>query len=980
MGKSDVLKLLNYARKTTASSLEEFFRAGGERAWGHLRDAARAQPGLFDDALVGWIVAHLDDSPRSAFAALLDLAGRDKGRAAALVARFRELMPSRLEPALAAAGYNLHEYCRLLDARWIADAREHYAAHPEGAWGIVTAAAWYAPDLLPPETVDWFEARADDAPREYFQTMLHLAAHDASRRDALLARAIERFGRHPAAALEALPGVARERAVLRRELLEAALRHLPAQPEKAWEFFDGAAYEAPGLFDDSLLDALAAQASTGAGTCFSLLHRIAAGDRARMRAMLDRYARLLPAQPAAAINQAYYLAANNPDLLTPGLVDAVCSHFAADAYHAFDVLRAALEDRPELLAARHIDTAVANIGRATNWAFGFFRRVLELRPEFTPVCTLALFECLAHEPVNRATTRVEELEAIITIAQASHVKTELESALRKPVGVGSRRARALLAILFRQGSRAKQHVLFEALRLAATACTWADRNRTPLWDFFLLLLDHASDDHVSTAPAERFLEGAFQLTYLMERGVDHDTFRARFDVAEAPPAAWPEAAAFLARKAELDRLFRIVQALGERFGLPIRLGFLREFEERARQAEEELRAVERELTGAEGERRRRLEKRREGLARRLEAWRAPGYAQALADPEAEARLAAEARAMLRRERADLEKRALDGLRAELARLAVEAVEGARLSLYASKLEAVLGKKVDVTRLEPSILPAFLFFGALGNFPRNRSGLARLIEDRLEGRPHDWMWSEPPVLEWKQRVRDAQPGVVLERWRARFSKEYQYRPADAAAEKKRRIKDDLAQARRLLEGLGAEGIKESSPAELRRVIEELRAPKEKKEPPDPRVLEEVEMNLERMRLIEQTPESDYEGRISLEVETDPFQVLFMGEYGFASCLSLRGSNVWSAVSNAIDVDKAIVWAKEAGGNVVGRRLIALTPEGIVSYRTYANRHGLALDAMFEDFLEAYARHCGTRIAHGARPGPLLSDRWYDDGSL
>jgi hypothetical protein len=151
-------------------------------------------------------------------------------------------------------------------------------------------------------------------------------------------------------------------------------------------------------------------------------------------------------------------------------------------------------------------------------------------------------------------------------------------------------------------------------------------------------------------------------------------------------------------------------------------------------------------------------------------------------------------------------------------------------------------------------------------------------------------------------------------------------------------------------------------------------------PDPRALEEIRMNLERVKIVSETPESDYQGRIELEVETDPFQVLFMGEYGFASCLSLRGSNVWSAVSNAIDVDKAIVWAREAGTNVVGRRLIALTPDGVVSFRTYANRHGLALDGMFADFIAAYAAHCGTRVTHAGKPGPLLSDRWYDDGAV
>ena len=141
-----------------------------------------------------------------------------------------------------------------------------------------------------------------------------------------------------------------------------------------------------------------------------------------------------------------------------------------------------------------------------------------------------------------------------------------------------------------------------------------------------------------------------------------------------------------------------------------------------------------------------------------------------------------------------------------------------------------------------------------------------------------------------------------------------------------------------------------------------------------------MNLERVRLAEQTPDSDFEGRIVLSVESDPFEILFLGEYGFASCLSLRGSNAWSAVSNAVDVDKTVVWAREPGGNVVGRRLLALLPAGVVMFRTYTNRHGLALDPVFDAFVGEYAAHCGAQVARGGHPGPLLSDRWYDDGAV
>ena len=106
----------------------------------------------------------------------------------------------------------------------------------------------------------------------------------------------------------------------------------------------------------------------------------------------------------------------------------------------------------------------------------------------------------------------------------------------------------------------------------------------------------------------------------------------------------------------------------------------------------------------------------------------------------------------------------------------------------------------------------------------------------------------------------------------------------------------------------------------------------------------------------------------------------GEYGFASCLSMHGVNFWSAVSNAIDVDKCVVWAKDSHGNIFARRLLALTPQGLVSYRTYTNRQALALNRFFTKFVKEYAEHCGVTTTKNARPGPLLSDNWYDDGSV
>ncbi|RPH49021.1 MAG: hypothetical protein EHM91_03580 [Planctomycetota bacterium] len=783
------------------------------------------------------------------------------------------------------------------------------------------------------------------------------------------------------------------------EFVAAMLRHFDAAPEKAWEFFNGACWTRPEIFDDALLDALTVRTGPDAGAMFGILRHLIDVRKDGIPALMDRFVALVRHHPEKGIHDARYgFQRDDSKLIRPDLVKAVCDGFAHNAYPAYEFLWHLVENRPELVGPAEVEIALRNIGHATNRAFGFFRELIKRRPEFTRECALALFEALAQEPVHRAFVRDEELEGIIAISEAAHIKTGLENALREPPRVGSRRARALMAIMFRQKLRARRHVLLEALRYAGRVVLWHkipagpdgkedSEKYSPVWDFLMFIIDNAGEDAISTAAAERFLEGAFQLHYLCRTGAEHEEFLVKLDIGYPPDHPFPPGMEFLQADADLAHLYRLVMALGKRFSAVPRITPLAEFPGRLPAAEQELRALEEQLARADGARKQKLEERRRTLTRRIELWKDPEYLRAFGDVEAEKRLPEETRALLRREKKDLAKQLRDALRAEAIRIAVAAVETSRLDLYKNRLKDALGREVDLAEVEPKILPAFLWFQAVGGLRNNHKYLARLIEDRISKKPHGWLRTEPPAVEWAQSVRKGQPKVDLDRWRAPFSKEYQYRPHDALAEKRRRIKADLAQARTLLEKAGVKGIASESYDELEEKLVELRKPppkpqegEEKSPAPDPALLQEISMNLERVRLSEATPDSDYEGRILLTVETDPFEILFMGEYGFASCLSLRGSNAWSAVSNAIDIDKAIVWAKEPGGNVVGRRLLALTPDGVLVYRTYTNRHGLALDRVFDEFVAEYASHCGTRITHGGRAGPLLSDRWYDDGAL
>ncbi len=971
--------ILSHVRGTEGETLDEYFDRAKHEAWSLLRQTARSHSGAVDAVAIELAVRRRAESPGAFFALLLDIAFKDVERRPLMIALFQTHLPEMPGPAMSAAGYNLHEYNYLLSADWIALARTHFDADPEGAWGIAESAAMYQPHCLTPNDVDWFEARRATLPRDYFVIVLSLASRWPDRRADYLARVIRHFDEHPAAAVEAVAFTSRDEVGLHTpELIAAMLRQFPTNPEKAWEFFDGAVRANHALFGDALLDALEPR---GPGTIFAILRHLIDKEPERTQRLVDRYVGCMRLYPKEGIERARY-AFDREDaaMLRPDLVQAACAGFSAAPYAAYELLWQCIDRRPELLGAPEVDAAIENIPHATNRAFGFFTELLKKRPEFTQECTLAIFECLAMEPVHRAFNRGEWMSTIMAISEASHIRTGLETALREPPRVGSRRGRALMAIMFRQKLRARRHVLLEALRYAGNIVLWHKVGEesvkfSPVWVFFFFIIDHAADEVISTAAAERFLEGAFQLHYLCRTGAEHDTFLRKLDIDEIEPRPFPAGTEFLEADAELARLYRIVVNLAERFASKPRLAVLDDFTRRREAAE-----LERRVVAEKG-----IEARLRSLDRQIACWSEAGYALAFTDPEAEKRLSEDARSLLKREKKDLSKKLRDGLRAEAVRIAVSAVEHTRSELYRGRLRDVLGREVDIESVEPRILPSFLWLEAVGGMKNNAKYLRRLIEDRISHRDHGWMRTEPAAAAWGERVTKETPGVHLERWRAPFSTEFNYRPKDALAEKKRRMKSDLAQAKALLEKAGVKPASETYD-ELNAKFVELRAglddPGEetKRKPVDAAVINEIGMNLERVRLVEQTPESDFEGRIVLSVETDPFEVLFMGEYGFASCLSLRGSNSWSAVSNAVDIDKVIVWAKEPAGNVVGRRLLALMPEGIVQYRTYTNRHGLALDGFFDEFVSSYAAHCGTRIVRGGHPKALLSDKWYDDGAM
>lgn len=123
-------------------------------------------------------------------------------------------------------------------------------------------------------------------------------------------------------------------------------------------------------------------------------------------------------------------------------------------------------------------------------------------------------------------------------------------------------------------------------------------------------------------------------------------------------------------------------------------------------------------------------------------------------------------------------------------------------------------------------------------------------------------------------------------------------------------------------------------------------------------------------------------VRLATEACPVQRLMLG-CPFDTCLDLyTGFNRWSALVNATDVNKQVIYGRSPEGVVVLRKLVGATLDGrLAGYRTYTT--GAAprgcketLDAL----LLGHADRCGLALSNTATPEVLHgSGDWYDDGN-
>ncbi len=126
-----------------------------------------------------------------------------------------------------------------------------------------------------------------------------------------------------------------------------------------------------------------------------------------------------------------------------------------------------------------------------------------------------------------------------------------------------------------------------------------------------------------------------------------------------------------------------------------------------------------------------------------------------------------------------------------------------------------------------------------------------------------------------------------------------------------------------------------------------------------------------------------GRLDLAVEQDPLEALRLGTY-VGTCLGLGQVCAYSAAAVVLDLNKRVVYARNAHGRVVARQLVAISEaDELVCFQVYPEAASDALQGAFLDFDLRFADALDLSVHEDALPGTpeiahILSQEWWDDG--
>ncbi|MEN6438966.1 MAG: hypothetical protein ABFD97_10320 [Syntrophobacter sp.] len=119
----------------------------------------------------------------------------------------------------------------------------------------------------------------------------------------------------------------------------------------------------------------------------------------------------------------------------------------------------------------------------------------------------------------------------------------------------------------------------------------------------------------------------------------------------------------------------------------------------------------------------------------------------------------------------------------------------------------------------------------------------------------------------------------------------------------------------------------------------------------------------------------QGVITLSVERDALEVLRLGSY-FGTCLGIGGGLSYSAAAITLDVNKQVVYARDAAGRVIARQLLAIAEDdSLICFSVYPVKSPKEIRCLFKEYDLLLAAFLGVAIFKRQAD----DDHWYEIAS-
>jgi len=127
-----------------------------------------------------------------------------------------------------------------------------------------------------------------------------------------------------------------------------------------------------------------------------------------------------------------------------------------------------------------------------------------------------------------------------------------------------------------------------------------------------------------------------------------------------------------------------------------------------------------------------------------------------------------------------------------------------------------------------------------------------------------------------------------------------------------------------------------------------------------------------------------GPVSIQMERDPAEILKMGTY-VGTCLSLGGDYMYSAVAALLDINKQVLYARDANQKVIARQLVAVSSnDELVCYTLYPENASFEIKKIFWEYDRDFARALGLSLFDMSESEDkkytvdlILANDWWDD---